>query len=76
MIQKFHAVKTHLKVFSTGGTAMKNLIGFLPGYGWVWYHPNGIANILSLARMIKKYRVLFDSATDNEFHVYVREGRV
>jgi hypothetical protein len=28
------------------GTITTNLVGDLPAYGEVWYHPNGIANIL------------------------------
>ena len=39
MLTKVHAVKTHLKVYSTGGMAMINLIGFLPGFGWYHTHP-------------------------------------
>ena len=46
----------------------------LPEYGEVWYHPNGIANILSLAKVIKKYRVTFDSHDDNAFHVHKEDG--
>ena len=36
-------------------------IGKLPGYGTVWYEPTGIANILSMSRATKKFRVIFDS---------------
>jgi hypothetical protein len=34
----------------------------------------GIANILSLSRVKEKYRVTFDSALDNCFHVH-KEGK-
>ena len=34
--------------------------GDLPGYGTVWYEPIGIANILSMSRATKKFRVVFD----------------
>ena len=46
--------------------------GDLPGYGTVWCHPEGIANILSLARVADKktegskdrlYRITHDSCT-------------
>ena len=39
----------------TAGVAKTNLIGDLPGYCTVWYHPNGIANILSLSKVKEKY---------------------
>jgi hypothetical protein len=46
---------------NTGWTAM-NLIGQLPGYpGKVWYNPDRIANILSLADTEKYFRVQYDS---------------
>jgi len=31
-------------------------MGDLPGNGKVWFHPQGIANILSLAKFKEKYR--------------------
>ena len=49
--------------------------GHLLGYGWVWFYPGGIANILSVSRMRKKYRVTFDSAVDNYFHVHKDDGK-
>jgi hypothetical protein len=33
------------------GGAATDQVGELAGYGQVWYHPKGIANILSLARV-------------------------
>mgnify|MGYP003502657285 CR=1 FL=1 len=47
------------------GVASTNMIGDLPGYGTVWYHPNGIANILSLARVKDRHRITFDSESEN-----------
>ena len=52
------------------------MIGFLKGYGWVQFYLNGIANILSLARVKKRFRVTFDSSADKEFHVYLSQGQV
>ena len=37
----------------------------LPGYGTVWYKPTGIANILSISRATKKFRVVFNSEGGN-----------
>ena len=36
-------------------------VGELPGYVNVWYETTGIANIPSMSRAIKKFRVVFDS---------------
>ena len=69
-------VNVHLRIHSTGGVLKTNLIGLLPGYGWVWFHLTGIANILSLARVAKHHRVTFGSGTDNCFHVHLPGDRV
>ena len=53
-----------------------NYRGYLSGYGWVWYYPQGIANILSLSRVKEKCRVTFDSALDNCFHVHKENGKI
>jgi hypothetical protein len=57
--------------------ATTNLIGDLPGYGTVWYHPKGIANILSLSRVKEHgYRVTYDSDGGNSFSVHKPDGTV
>ena len=40
------------------------------GYGKVWYHPNAIANVFSLARVADKYRVQYDSNIEDAFTVH------
>ena len=61
-------------IHCTVGVAKTNLIGDLPGYGTVWYHPGGIANILSLSKVKEKYRVTFDSDKNNQFIVHQADG--
>ena len=53
-----------------------NFRGQLSGYGWVWFYPDGNANILSLRRVEDKHRVIFDSATDNCFRVHKDNGKM
>ena len=69
-------IRVSLKIHLTGGITKTNWISLLPGYGWVWYHPTGIANVLSLARVICHHRVTYDSKLDNAFHVHMAEGRI
>jgi len=54
------------------------MIGDLDGYSTlVWYHPNGIANILSMYRAMKHCRVQYDSEeTAPSFHVTKPDGSV
>lgn len=46
------------------------MIGDLLGFGIVWYHPTGIANVLSLSKVQDRYRVTCDSDGRNYFRVY------
>jgi len=51
-----------------------NIIGDLPGYSIVWFHRNGIANILSLANVKNKHKVTYDSSNGNPFVVHKQDG--
>ena len=61
-------------IHCTARVTQTNLVGELPGYGTVWFHPDGIANILSLSRVKTKYRITFDSDMNNEFIVHKPDG--
>ena len=66
---------TRMRIHCNIGTFSTNLIGQLPGYGKVWFHPEGIANILSLHNLTKKFRVTFDSANEDGFVVHKPDGQ-
>jgi hypothetical protein len=38
-----------MNIRCNAGMKSTNMMGYLSGYGWVWYFPDGIANILSLS---------------------------
>jgi len=59
-----------MQIHCTAGTTTTNMVTDLPGYGMVWFHPNGITNILSLARVKAKYQVTYDSDGGNAFVVH------
>ena len=63
-----------MKIHCNAGTATTRLVGNLPGYGEVWFHPEGIANILLLSKLKQKYRVTFDSKNGNKFVVHKGDG--
>jgi len=55
-----------MNIHCNAGIVSTSLVGDLPGYSTVWYHPKGIANILSLSRIIEKgYHVTFDSKDED-----------
>jgi hypothetical protein len=39
-----------------------------------FFHPTGVPNLLSLARVSKEHRVYLDTAIDNAFYVYADDG--
>ena len=70
LLTDIQEVPMWLKILSTGGISKTNQIGHFKGYGWVWYHDEGIANMLSLARVKSKFRITYDSHEDNVFHIF------
>jgi len=63
-----------MKIHCNAGISSTSLVGNLPGYGGMWFHPEGIANILSLSRVNENYRVTFDSKNGNKFVVHKTDG--
>ena len=51
LLRNVRKSNTSLNIHCNAGVATTNMIGDLKGYGTVWYHPRGIANILSLSRV-------------------------
>ena len=65
-----------LAIFSAGVHTNTNLKGDIPGYGLVWFRPGGIANILPLSKVAKRYRVSYYSTGANDVLVYLPMGEV
>jgi hypothetical protein len=59
-----------MHIHCNAGTVICRTIGELSGFGTVWYHPTGIANVLSLAKVQKIFRVTYDSTEGNCFEVH------
>jgi hypothetical protein len=67
-------VQGSLTIHTQSGKAVTKTKGKVPGYGEVWYCPDGIANILSLAHVAKTHLVKFDSTNGNKFEVTKDDG--
>ena len=65
LLQNIHHAKNGITIFSTERNTTTHMKGELPGYGEVWYHPEGISNILPLYWVASKYQVQFDSVNGN-----------
>jgi hypothetical protein len=62
MLANTHKIEEKFEIQCTAGTISTNLMGTLNDYGDVWYHADGIVNILSLSQVFledtlcKQYR--------------------
>ena len=61
LLKRIYKSTSTLTIRCNAGVRQTNLWGYVSGYGWVWYYPDGIANILSLSRVKEQFRVTFDS---------------
>jgi hypothetical protein len=73
-LKNIHAVQGILTINTQSGKEITKLKETVPGYGEVWYCPDGIANILSLAHVAKTRLIRFDSTTGNQFEVTKDDG--
>ena len=62
-------IKCTLTLYWSARKASIQSKGDLKGYGTVWFYPDGIANILSLCNIQKKYKVTYDSSLKTGFVV-------
>ena len=54
-------VKDEIEVVGIGRSLIVDILGDLPGFGPVYFHPDAVANILCFNDMAKKKQVNFDS---------------
>jgi hypothetical protein len=74
LVKDVRVTDTIIHIHCHSGTSSTRLQATLSGYGTVWFDPKGIANILSLSNVKDKYRVTFDSSTDDTFYVHKSDG--
>ena len=65
LLKNIRKAPRRLRIRCNAGDRLTNMVGHLPGYGTVWYLEDGIANILSLAKVRKKHHVTYDSWDDD-----------
>jgi hypothetical protein len=76
LLRNIRDVGKRMYIQCTAGITSTNMMGDLDGYGPVWYHPDGIANILSLSRVRQSFRITFDSEDDNTIKLIRPDGTV
>ena len=57
-----------ITILSNGGRLSCSQVGYLPDLSFpVWHHSSSIANIASLAEMVRESRITMDSDVENTF---------
>ena len=65
LLTQFHKTNISLRIRCNTGMKTTNMRRYSSGYGWVWFYPGKIANILSMSRVRERYRVTVDSTMYN-----------
>ena len=65
-----------LEVSTNGGPQISTLIGDIKNFGTVWYNPDSLANILSLAEVRLRCRCVMDTALEPAIHVHKSNGTI
>lgn len=74
LLKNIRKTNKMMNVKCNAGVTRTNMVGDLPGYGAVWCNPDGIANMLSLSQVEKKYRITYDSSNSKQFIVHKGNG--
>jgi hypothetical protein len=75
LLKDVHRTNQSMSIHCNAGVKVTSKIGTLPGYGKVWYHSNGIANILSLSRVRQNGLTVTYDDKDNCFIITKLDGQ-
>jgi len=65
---------SQLKVHTNGGTQISSLVGDIKNFGTVWYNPDSLANIFSLAAVRKLCCITMDTSVEAALCVHCSES--
>ena len=75
LVTKVWRSKSSITVQGNVGSITTNFKAFVKNYGEVWFDTRAITSILSLKNVKNKYRVTYDSETEDVFTVHMNKGR-
>ena len=67
--------ESKLRAYSNGGFQDSSYIGDYKDFFPVWYNEKSLVNILSLADVMKKFRVTMDTLKENAIRVHVKNDK-
>ena len=62
-----------MHIFFNTGVKTTNMVGDIPGVGRVWYHSEGIENIIYMELIQKDYQVTYGRKLKTTFRVWNKE---
>jgi hypothetical protein len=65
-----------LPVHTNGGTHLSTEMGHVKNFGHVWFNPDSLANILSMAEVHKVCRITMDTSVEPAMSVPRRDGSI
>jgi hypothetical protein len=60
-----------MSIMCNAGLTKTKLVGDLPGFGEVWFNPNGIANILSMSQVEREFPITYEN---QNFTIHKTDG--
>ena len=70
LLKDISQIYSWIDIHCNSGVTRMNWFGNLPRLGRVWYHLNGISNILSLYKIFKHFRITYYIWDRNAFAVH------
>ena len=75
LLTNIHTVNKGIQVHCNAGTVLLDQQGYLGDFPTpVWYHPHGIANLMSMNNVAQQYHLTMDSQVNNEIHLHRLDG--
>jgi hypothetical protein len=65
-----------LRVHTNRGTRLSTQMGHVKNFGHVWFNPDSLANILSMAEVRKVCRITMDTSVEPAMSVHPRDGSI
>jgi hypothetical protein len=76
MVSNIRDTNVTLALMTNGGVLLTNKKANLPGWGEVWYNPKAVTNIFSLAQMVDRHPVTYNSTKNDTFIVHLPNKQV
>jgi hypothetical protein len=76
LVENIRTSNETLELSTNGGNFFTSKCATVPGFGEVWYDPNAMTNIFSMALLEKKHCITYDSTAHPAFLVHLPHKQV